>query len=80
MALILLLVKYQSALVYMDDVVVILKSAQEHLTSLRRALWILQNVGVTLKSKTFSFFAEAIDYPYNFIRPGRLLSVETKTK
>lgn len=65
-------VKWQSALVYQDVIVVFSKSFKEQMQYIRIVLKRLHDWRETLKRKKWSFFAEQIDYLRYVIRLGRL--------
>lgn len=65
-------VKWQYALVYLDDVIIYSKSVEDHFAHVRTVLTLLQNAGVSLKLNKCSFFTTAVDYLGHKIRPGKL--------
>lgn len=71
--------KWQSALMYLDDIVVFSKNAHNHMAHLRQALTLYRKAGVTLKLNTCSFFDEKIKYIRQIIRPRRLKLSEATT-
>lgn len=72
MDVILSLIKWQSPLIYLDDIFVISKTVTERLTQLKRVLTLLRDAGVTLKLKKSSFLAETISYLGHVSRSGRI--------
>lgn len=72
MDVILSTVRWHFALVYLNDILIILRSPQEHIGHVRKVLKLLRNAGVTLKWKKSKFFLETIDYSGQAIRPRRL--------
>lgn len=72
MDVIMLSVNWQSALVYLADIVVFSKSFKQNLDNLRKVLTLLENNGVIFKQKRFTFFAETIKYLSHVIKPGIL--------
>lgn len=72
-------VKWQSVLVYLDDIVVFSKNANSHMVLLEQALALLRDAGVLLKLKKCPFFVEKINYLRKVIRPGLLKLYETTT-
>ena len=65
-------VKWQTALVYLDDVIVYSKTYEEHFEHLRTVLDLLKNAGVSLKLKKCHFFQKSCDYLGHKIGPGKL--------
>jgi len=65
-------VKWQYALVYLDDVIIYSRSAEEHMTHVATVLRMLMEAGVTLKLRKCSLFADKVDYLGHVIRPGKL--------
>lgn len=64
--------KWQLALVYLDDILVISKNASMHTAYLRQVLARLRDAGVPLKLKKYAFLAEKINNLRHFIRLRRL--------
>lgn len=63
---------WQSELLYLDDIVVFSKNANNnHKAQLRQVLTGLRDAGVTIKLKRRSFFEEKINYLGHVIQPGR---------
>ena len=71
-------VKWQYALVYLDDVIVYSKTLREHFSHMRTILSLLQDAGVSLKLPKCHFFQASVDYLGHVIRPGKL-EVSTRT-
>lgn len=65
-------VRWQTALVYLDDIVIFFRTLEEHITHVRQVLSLLQNAGVTLKVKKCRFITNTIGYLGHVIRPRRL--------
>ena len=70
-------VRWQTCLVYLDDVIVFSRNVQEHLSHVNEILTLLRNAGVTLKLKKCDFFRNKVNYLGYVITPGKL-SVATK--
>ena len=64
-------VRWQSCLIYLDDVIVFSWSTVEHLRHVDEILTLLRRVGVTLKLTKFSFFQPTVDYLGHVITPGK---------
>lgn len=64
--------RYQSAVIYLNDIVFFSKTVKQHSSRLRRSPTILQYAGVTLKLKKCSFITETVDYIPHLILFGRL--------
>lgn len=73
-------VRVQFALSYLDDILVFSKSPQDHIVQVRRVLRILYNTAIALKLKSYKFFAESIDYISQIIRLGRLEHVKNTSE
>lgn len=73
-------VKWQICLVYLDDVIVFSKSAEDHLEHLETVLSLLKAHGVSLKANKCHLFQEEVDYLGHVIRPGRVLVNEKNTR
>ena len=65
-------VKWQYALVYLDDVIIYSKTVEEHFRHVRTVLTLLQSAGISLKLKKCAFFTAAVDYLGHRIKPGKL--------
>lgn len=73
------LVKWQSALTYLDYIVVFLKTVKQNLNHLLKVVRLLQNAGVKLRLKHCSFFAKTINCIGHVIKPERLGLAEATT-
>lgn len=62
-------VKWQSALVYFEDIVVVLKNAKKNMARLQQVLTLLPDALVTLMLEMCSFFAEKVNNLWRVIRP-----------
>lgn len=71
-------VKWKTALVYSDDVIISPKSVSEHLEHVREVLTLLRDAGVSLKLAKRTFLGPQVSYLGHIIRPGRL-EVDHKT-
>jgi len=69
-------VKWQICRVYLDGVIVVSRSPEEHLQHLDEVLTRLGKAGVTLKSAKCHFFQEEPEYLDHVIRPGRVHVLE----
>ena len=65
-------VKWQYALVYLDDVIVYSKSIEEHFGHLDHVLQLMHDAGLTLKLNKCEFFRSSVDYLGQVISPGKL--------
>lgn len=72
MDVILSTIKWQFALVYLDDIVMFLESPSEHNEHDHHILTPLHDAGVTLKLKKCELFSNTINHLEHVIRPGRL--------
>lgn len=80
MDIILFYVKWQSALVCSDDIVVFSTAVDKHVNHYPHVLSVLQDAGVTGKLEEFSFSTETSINFDHVIRPGRLEVVEETTE
>jgi len=71
-------VRWQFALVYLDDIFVFSTTVEDHFDHVRTVLGLLKDAGVTLRLDKCHFFSEAVDYLGHVVRPGRL-AVSSKT-
>lgn len=69
--------KWQSCLVYIDDIIVFSSSFDEHLRHVHQILTALKRSGLSLKLRKCSFFGKSVNYLGHTIRPG-LLEVANK--
>ena len=65
-------VKWQHALVYLDDAIVYSRTVEAHFEPVREVLTLLQAAGVSLKLRKCSFFETSVDYLGHVVRPGKL--------
>ena len=65
-------VRWQTCLIYLDDVIVFSKDAETHLRHVEEVLRLQRRTGVTLKLRKFSFFQPKVDYLGHIITPGKL--------
>lgn len=73
-------VKWQYALVYLDDVIIFSKSVDEHFSHVSTGLQLFKSAGVSLKLKKCSLFTNKVDYLGHVIRPGKLQVAERTTE
>lgn len=64
--------KWQICLVYLDDVIVFSKSAEEHVRHLDVVLTRLRKAGVTLNLEKCAFFKKEVEYLGHLVCPGQL--------
>ena len=70
--IILSVVRWQTCLIYLDDVIVFSKNADTHVRHVDEVLQPLRRTSVTLKLQKFSFFQPKVDYLGHVITPGKL--------
>jgi Reverse transcriptase (RNA-dependent DNA polymerase) len=63
---------WKSCLVYLDDIIVFSKTAEEHLSHLDEVLHRLYRAGLSLNMKKCHFFKETVSYLGHVIHPGKL--------
>ena len=65
-------VKWQYALVYLDDVIVYSKSIEENFGHLEHFLQLMHDAGLTQKLNKCELFRSSVDYLGHVISPGKL--------
>ena len=65
-------VKWETAMVYLDDVIVYSLSVTEHMAHVREVLQLLHSGGMWLKVSKSAFFDTSVAYLGHVVRPGRL--------
>jgi len=65
-------VRWQTCLIYLDDVIVFSHTVAEHLRHVDEVLTLLRAAGVTLKLSKCRFFQPKVDYLGHVITPGKL--------
>ena len=65
-------VKWETALVYLDDVIFYSRTVTEHMAHVREVLRLLHTAGVSPKLAKCAFFDTSLTYLGHVIRPGRL--------
>lgn len=78
MHIVLAKVKWQFDLVYLDDIILFLRTPDEHNENVRQVMTLLNDAGVTLNLNKCKFFANFIDYVGHVLNPGHL-EVVTRT-
>lgn len=63
-------VKWQFTLVFIDDIIILSQSLEEHIRHFQLVLKLLHDAGLTLKLKKGKFFTVCIDYLGHVIRTG----------
>ena len=71
-------VRWQSALVYLDDVIIFSRNFEDHVRDVQTTLSLLQKHGLSLKLRKSFFFQSSVDYLGHVVRPGKL-QVASKT-
>ena len=65
-------VRWQTCLIYLDDVIIFSKDIETHLKNVDEVLKLLHDAGVTLKLKKCSWFTKKVHYLGHDITPGKL--------
>jgi len=73
-------VKWQSCLIYLDDVLVYSKTEEEHIGHVDHVLRMLREVDVTLRLPKCRFFRTTVEYLGHEIKPGRLGVMDAHTR
>ena len=71
--------RWNSCLVYLDDIIVFSRSIEDHFQHLGEILAILKEAGLSLKLKKCNFFTKTVDYFAHVMRPGKLEVSEKNT-
>ena len=80
LAIILFGVKWQSCLIYLDDVIVYSKTEKEHIGPVDHVLRLLREAGVTLRLPKCRFFRTTVEYLGHENKPGRLGVMDAPTR
>lgn len=64
--------KWKSCLVYLDDIIVFSRTAEDHVEHLREVFAVLQRSGLSLKAKKCHLFQEEVEYLGHIVGRGRL--------
>ena len=73
-------VRWQTCLIYLDDVIIFSKDIKSHLGHVDEILTLLGQAGITLDLKKCKFFQPRVDYPGHVITPGKLAVALDNTK
>ena len=73
-------VRWQTCLIYLDDVIVFSKNEKEHVAHVDEVLTLLRSAGTSLKLKKCEFFKPKVDYLGHVITPGKLAVATENTK
>jgi len=65
--------RWQTCLVYLDDVIVFSRTVDDHIRHLRGILLLLEKAGVSLKLFKCNLFQQELEYLGHVFRPGQLL-------
>ena len=65
-------IRWQTCLIYLNDVIVFSKDAETHLRHVDEVLRLLRETSVTLKLRKCAFFQPKVDYLGHVITPGKL--------
>lgn len=72
--------KWQTCLVYIDDVIIFSKDVETHIEHVDEILTALGKAGISLKLKKCDFFGTCIKYLGQMVRPDRLEIMEARIK
>ena len=72
--------RWQTSLIYLDDVIVFSKDTKEHVAHVDQVLTLLRQARVSLKLKKCEFFQPKVDYLGHVITPGKLAVATESTK
>jgi len=72
-------VKWQTCLIYLDDLIIFSRTPEDHLAHLDEVLALLAAAGVSLKATKCHFFQTRVEYLGHVITPGRVAVNEKNT-
>jgi len=72
--------RWQTCLVYLNDLIVFSWTVDDHIRHLREVLLLLGNAGVSLKPSKWHLFQEEVEYLGHVVRPGQLLMNQKNMK
>ena len=72
--------RWQTCLIYLDDVIVFSKDTNEHVAHVQEVLTLLRSAGMSLNQKKYEFFQPKVDYLGHVITPGKLAVATENTK
>ena len=64
--------KWQSCLIYLDDVIIYSNTVDDHFNHVDKILSALNAAGISLKLRKWEFFTDKVKYLGHVIRPGKL--------
>ena len=73
-------VRWQTCLIYLDDVIVFSKSMEQHVQDVDKVLGLLGASGVSLKLKKCEFFQPRVNYLGHVVTPGKLSVAADRTQ
>ena len=65
-------VRWQTCLVYIDDVIIFSRNVEDHLQHVDEVLTLLSKAGVSVKLKKCDFFCDPVSYLGHVVTPGKL--------
>jgi len=66
-------IRWQTCLVYLDDVIVFSRTVDAHIQHLREVLLLLEKAGVSREPSKCHLFQQEVEYLGHVVRPGQLL-------
>ena len=72
-------VRWQTCLIYLDDVIVFSQSHEQHVKDVDEVLSLLEKAGVSLKLSKCEFFQPRVNYLGHVIMPGKLAIAKERT-
>jgi len=72
--------RWQTCLVYLEDVIVFSRTVSDHIRHLREVLLLLEKAGVSLKPSKCHLFQQEVEYLGHVFRPGQLLVNQKNSK
>lgn len=72
-------VRWQNALVYIEDIIIFSPTSEDHISHIESVLCLISEAGMTLKLKECHLFSDATDYLTHVITPDHL-HVPAKTR
>lgn len=64
--------RFNTCLVYLDELLILLRNLEDHVKHIDEVLTLLENTGFSLKHLKCKFFRQSLDYRCHVLFPGRI--------